>query len=209
MVTAATKAGASYKSPLGKAALDQLFLEARTFSNWLPQPVSDAEIKNIFDLVRMGPTSANSSPARFIWVKTPEAKEKLAACVNESNRSTIRTAPVVAIVAREANFHHHFDKLMAHAADKYRKHFAENDAARSETSLSGSTLQGAYLILAARALGFDCGPIGGFDREAVNAAFFDGTTISANFLCCIGHGDISSLMPRNGRFSFDDVNTIA
>jgi 3-hydroxypropanoate dehydrogenase len=205
----------SYSSPehrqgaaLDDDALDQVFRSARTFKHWLPRAITDAEMRRIHDLARMPPTSANSNPARFVWVTSASARAKLAECVNESNRTKILAAPTVVIVGNETQFHLQLEKLMGPAGEKYRAHFEANEAARNETSLSSSTLQGAYLILAARALGFDCGPIGGFNRAAVNDTFFSGTTISANFLCCVGHGDPASLSSRLGRFEFDDVNSV-
>ncbi len=194
-------------APLDAAALDTLFTGARTFYSWAETPVADADLRRLYDLVALGPTSANGEPARFVFVRTPEAKERLAACVSAANAPKVRAAPVTVIVGMDLAFHDRLPELFPHA--DARAWFAGNDAAIRETAFRNSSLQGAYLILAARALGFDCGPMSGFDKAAVDAAFFAGTTIETNFLCSIGHGTAGALFPRLPRLAFDDAARLA
>ncbi len=195
------------RAVLDDAALDTLFRSARTFYSWSDAPVSDDDLRRIYDLAALGPTSANGSPARFVFCRTSAAREKLAACVSEANAPKVRQAPVTAIIGMDLTWHDRLPTLFPHA--DARSWFAGNDAAIRETAFRNSTLQGAYLIMAARALGFDCGAMSGFDRAAVEAAFFAGTTIEANFLCSIGHGTDEKLFARLPRLAFDEAAQLA
>jgi 3-hydroxypropanoate dehydrogenase len=193
---------------LSDTALDQLFRSARTFNAWLPKDVSDAQLHQLYELVKFGPTSANSSPMRLVFVKSPEAKAKLAPLLSEGNRAKSLAAPVTAIVANDHAFHDKLPQLFPHADAK--SWFEGNQPLIDTTAFRNATLQGAYVILAARALGLDCGPMSGFDNAGVDAAFFAGTAIKSNFLINIGYGDASrDLFPRSPRLSFDEACTIA
>jgi nitroreductase len=193
-------------SPLGDAALDQLFRDARTYNSWSDAPVTDADLHALYDLVKMGPTSANASPARFVFCKSTESREKLAACVGPNNKDKVLTAPVTAIIGMEMNFHDRLPELFPHA--DARSWFAHNDDLRRETAFRNASLQGAYLILAARALGFDTGPMSGFVKPMVDAAFFAGTSIETNFICTIGKGTTEKLFGRSPRLAFADAASI-
>jgi 3-hydroxypropanoate dehydrogenase len=188
---------------LSDDALDQLYRKARTHNAWLPKLVDDALLKQLIDLVVLGPTSANSSPARFVFVKTPEAKEKLRPALSAGNVEKTMAAPVTVIVGMDMAFYEHLPKLFPHA--DARSWFAGNDAVIHATAFRNSTLQGGYLIMAARALGLDTGAMSGFDASKVDEAFFGGTTIKSNFLINLGYGDPSKLFPRNPRFTFDEI----
>lgn len=189
---------------LSETALDQLFRNARTFNAFLPREVSDEQLQQLYDLVKFGPTSANSSPMRLVFVKSPEAKAKLGPTLSEGNRAKTLAAPVTAIVANDHAFYEHLPKLFPHADAK--SWFVGNQGLIDTTAFRNATLQGAYVIMAARALGLDCGPMSGFDNAAVDAAFFAGTTVKSNFLINIGYGDASrDLFPRSPRLAFDDA----
>ncbi len=189
--------------PLDAAGLDALFLEARTHNKWLDQPVTDDELRRVFDLTRMGPTSANSSPARFMFLRTPEAKERLRPALSAGNMDKTMSAPVVTIVAHDPMFYEQLPKLFPHA--DARAWFAGNEALATATAFRNGTLQGAYLIMAARAIGLDAGPMSGFDNAAVDAEFLIGRGWRSNFLVSLGHGDPSVLFPRSPRFEFDEA----
>jgi 3-hydroxypropanoate dehydrogenase len=191
---------------LPDACLDQLFYEARTHNAWLDKDVPDALLHAVVDLAKLGPTSANSSPARFLFVKSREAKERLAPHLSEGNRDKTMKAPVCAIVGYDLDFHEHLPKLFPHTNAK--SWFAGMDKKILDTAFRNGTLQGAYLIMAARALGLDCGPMSGFDNAGVDRDFFAGTKIKSNFLCNLGYGDASVLFPRSPRFSFDEMARI-
>jgi 3-hydroxypropanoate dehydrogenase len=191
---------------LSDQALDQLFREARTHNGWQTKPVDDAVLKQLTELVLLGPTSANSSPGRFVYVKTPEGKEKLRPALSPANLEKTIAAPVTVIVGMDMQFYEHLPKLFPHA--DARSWFAGNDKAIADTAFRNSTLQGGYLILAARALGLDTGPMSGFDAAKVDEAFFAGTTVRSNFLINLGYGDPSKLFPRSPRFSFDEAAQI-
>lgn len=191
---------------LPDTALDQLFRNARTHNDWLPKPVDDALLNQLIDLVVLGPTSANCSPGRFVFVKTPEAKEKLRPALSAGNVEKTMAAPVTVIVGMDMAFYEHLPKLFPHA--DARSWFAGNDAAISATAFRNSTLQGGYLILAARALGLDAGPMSGFDSAKVDEAFFAGTTVKSNFLVNLGYGNPSKLFERSPRFAFDETAKI-
>jgi 3-hydroxypropanoate dehydrogenase len=190
---------------LPQTCLDQLFREARTHNVWLDRNVPDALLHEIVDLVKLGPTSANCSPARFIFVKSPEAKARLKPHLSEGNRDKMK-APVCAIIGYDLEFHRHLPKLFPHT--DARSWFEGNDQKLFETAFRNGTLQGAYLIMAARALGLDCGPMSGFDNAGVDRDFFAGTEVKSNFLCSLGFGDASALFPRSPRFSFDEMAKI-
>jgi len=193
--------------PLSDAALDQLFREARSFNGWLDKTVSDEQIHAIWDLVKFGPTSANQLPARLVWCKSPEAKARLAQHASEKNRPKIETAPVCAIVAMDVEFHEQLPWLFPHT--DARSWFHGNEALRQQSAFRNGTLQGGYLILAARALGLDCGPMSGFDNAAVDAEFFaDEPNWKSNFICSIGYGDPATIFARSPRPDFDVFNRL-
>ncbi|MBV8467192.1 MAG: malonic semialdehyde reductase [Burkholderiales bacterium] len=194
-------------SVLNDAALDQLFRAAHTHSAFLDKPVDDATLQAMYDVLKFGPTSANSSPARFVFVKSKAAKERLAPALSEGNLAKTMAAPVTVIVAHDMAFYDRLPELFPHA--DARSWFAGNDALIQTTAFRNGTLQGAYLILAARAFGLDCGPMSGFDNAKVDAAFFAGTTVKSNFLINLGYGDASKLHPRNPRLPFADACQIA
>jgi 3-hydroxypropanoate dehydrogenase len=183
--------------------LDQLFLKARTHWVWRPEAVPLELLKEVYNLARFGPTSANSSPARFVFLTTPQAKERLRPALSPTNVEKTMTAPVTVIVAWDTEFHEKLPQLFP--ARDMRSIFAGNAALIHETAFRNGTLQGAYLMMAARGLGLDCGPMSGFDQQKVNAEFFPDGKWKANFLCNIGYGDPSKLFPRNPRFSFDEA----
>jgi len=187
---------------LDTPALDQLFREARSFSKWQDKPVSLPLIEEIYHLLKFGPTSANTSPARFLFLTTPEAKSRLVPLLPEMNQEKARTAPVVAIVAYDLEFYHKLDKLMPFRDIK--PWFAGDPAQASQTAIQSGTLQGAYLMLAARALGLDCGPMLG-DLGKIDQEFFAGTSWRSNFICSLGYGDRSLLHPRLPRLDFAEA----
>jgi 3-hydroxypropanoate dehydrogenase len=189
---------------LSDHSLDQIFRSARTPNGWADRPVGDVRVREIYDLMKWGPTSANSSPARFVWVRSADAKATLAGLVAEPNRPKVLKAPVTVIIGHDLDFAGELPKLLPHNAEVMQKYFAEPGAAEV-TAMRNGTLQGAYLIVAARALGLDCGPMSGFDNAGVDNAFFSGTRIQSNFICSIGHGDPASVFPRNPRLSFEEV----
>jgi 3-hydroxypropanoate dehydrogenase len=192
---------------LADAALDQLFREARTYNGWLDKPVSDAQIEAIYDLLKMAPTSANMQPARIVWVKSDAGKTKLAALASEANAPKIVAAPVTAIIGYDIDFHDELPWLFPHT--DARSWFTGDERAREQGAFRNSSLQGAYLILAARALGLDCGPMSGFDNAKVDAEFFaDEPRHRSNFICSIGYGDPSTIFDRSPRPDFAKFNTI-
>jgi 3-hydroxypropanoate dehydrogenase len=184
--------------------LDVIFRHARTHSVWLDKPVDDALLKQVYDLAKMGPTSANMCPMRIVFVKSPAAKERLKPALAPGNVDKTMKAPVTAIIAMDVHFYEQLPKLFPHTdAKAWFKDLPEN--VLEYTALRNSSLQGAYFMLAARALGLDCGPMSGFDNAKVDAAFFAGTTIKSNFLCNLGHGDASKLHPRSPRLAFGEA----
>ena len=193
---------------LSEAGLDQLFRTARTFNAWLPKEVSDEKLHQLYDLAKFGPTSANVSPMRGVFVKSKEAKAKLEPFMSEGNRAKTMAAPVNAIIANDHAFCEHLPRLFPHA--DARSWFDGNQRLIDVTAFRNGTLQGAYLLLAARAVGLDCGPMSGFDNDGVDAAFFGGTEIKSNFLINLGYGDASrDLFPRSPRLAFDEACRIA
>lgn len=188
---------------LDDAALDCLFRSARTHRKWQQRPLDDATLHTLYDLLKWAPTSANSSPARFVFVRSPAEKERLLACLDEGNRAQTRAAPVTAIVAMDLAFYEQLAQLAPHT--DARSWFAGNEPLIELTALRNSSLQGAYLMLAARALGLAVGPMSGFDGAAVNRAFFDGTTYRVNFLCNLGYADEPAIRPRAPRLTFEQA----
>ncbi len=190
-------------------ALDTLFRTARTRNGWSPAPVSDTVIRELYDLMKWGPTSGNSSPARFVWVRSAEGKAKLAAVASEGNRPKILAAPLTVIIGYDLDFGAQMPKLFPARGEAMKSMFEKSPAIAESTAFRNSSLQGAYLIIAARALGLDCGPMSGFDNAAVDREFFAGTRILSNFLCSIGHGTEENLYPRNPRLSFEEAGRFA
>ena len=189
---------------LAEAALDQLFRHARTYNAFLPKEVTDEQIHALYELAKFGPTSANSSPMRLVFVKSQAAKEKLKPFLSEGNRAKTLAAPLTAIVANDHTFYEKLPQLFPHA--DARSWFVGNQDMIDRTAFRNATLQGAYVIVAARSLGLDCGPMSGFDNAGVDAVFFAGTQIKSNFLINIGYGDASrDLFPRSPRLSFDEA----
>lgn len=187
-------------------ALDVLFRRARTHNAWQPVPVSNELLHQVYDLFKYGPTSANSSPARVLFLKSDEAKERLLPAMAPLNAEKTRNAPVVAVIAYDLEFYEKLPKLFPHADAK--AWFASNADLARETAFRNGTLQGAYLMLAARALGLDCGPMSGFDQEKVNSEFFPDGKWKANFICNLGYGDESKLFPRSPRLDFEEACAI-
>jgi 3-hydroxypropanoate dehydrogenase len=191
---------------LPDACLDQVFRAARTHNAWQERDVPDETLHAIVDLVKLGPTSANSSPARFLFVKSRAAKERLKPHLSEGNRDKTMKAPVCAIIGYDLDFYQHLPTLFPHTD---AKSWFEGKAKKiEETAFRNGTLQGAYLIMAARALGLDTGPMSGFDNQGVDREFFAGTNIKSNFLCSLGYGDKAALLPRSPRFAFDEMARI-
>lgn len=193
---------------LDPSALDQLFLTARSYNHYTDQPVSEDELHALWDLLKMGPTSANQLPARFVWCTSDDAKAKLAECCSEGNRDKVLKAPVTVIVAMDTEFHEHLPELFPHTDAK--SWFDGNAELRQASAFRNSTLQGAYLIMAARALGLDTGPMSGFDAGAVDKLFFaDQPSVKTNFIATLGHGDPATLHDRSPRPAFEKFNSIA
>ncbi len=192
--------------PLNPAALDQLFREARSYNGYLNKPVSQDQMDAIWELMKYGPTSANALPARLVWCASDAAKEKLAGLTMPSNGDKIRSAPVSVIIGMDLEFYEALPELFPHA--DARSWFVGNDAAISATAFRNSSLQGAYFIMAARALGLDTGPMSGFSNEAVDDAFFAGTKVKSNFISTLGYGDPVTIFERSPRPGFDRFNTI-
>ena len=193
--------------PLDDAALDQVFRTARTYNGYLDKPVSEAQLHAIWDLMKMGPTSANQMPARLVWCVSEEAKEKLAACAGGTNPDKIRKAPVSVIIGMDIDFHEQLPWLFPHADAK--SWFEGNEALREVSAMRNSTLQGAYFIIAARMVGLDTGPMSGFSNAAVDEAFFAGTRVKSNFISTLGYGDPATIFPRSPRPDFARFNTLA
>jgi nitroreductase len=186
---------------------EQLFTDARTQNGWLDSPVSDATLHQLYDLLKWGPTSANCSPARIVFVRSDQARATLAACMAPGNAPKVQQAPVTAVIGMDMAFYDKLPQLFPHADAK--SWFVGNHALSEATAFRNSSLQGAYLILAARALGLGCGPMSGFDTAKVDAAFWAGTTVKTNFVCALGHGDPAKLFPRSPRLAFDEACRLA
>ena len=181
----------------------QLFTDARTQNGYLDQAVPDAQLHALYDLLKFGPTAANSCPARFQFVRSADAKMRLLACVSPTNVAKIEQAPVTVIVGMDLEFFDKLPQLFPHA--DARAWFAGKPAAIQDTAFRNSSLQGGYLIIAARALGLDCGPMSGFDAARLDAAFWAGTAVKTNFICTLGHGDATKVFARSPRLSFDEA----
>jgi 3-hydroxypropanoate dehydrogenase len=194
-------------APLNDDALSQLFREARTFNGYLDRPVTHAQLNDIWELMKFGPTSANCLPARLVWCTSDDAKEKLAALVAPTNADKIRKAPVSVIIGMDMEFYEQLPELFPHADAK--SWFVGNEELISKTAFRNSSLQGAYFIMAARALGLDTGPMSGFNNAAVDDAFFAGTAVKSNFISTLGYGDPSTIFPRSPRPEFGRFNSIA
>ncbi|WP_418135951.1 malonic semialdehyde reductase [Agrobacterium sp. El2ro-1b] len=199
--------GALDNGALGNGALATLFTEARTHNGWTDKPIGDETLKALYDLTKMGPTSANCSPARFVFVRSQEGKEKLKPALSSGNLEKTMAAPVTVIAAIDSEFYEKLPELFPHA--DARSWFTSSPAVAEETAFRNATLQAGYLILAARALGLDTGAMSGFDKGKVDAAFFAGTTWKSNFLINLGYGDPSKLFGRLPRLGFEDACVLA
>jgi 3-hydroxypropanoate dehydrogenase len=193
-------------SSLDDAALGQLFRDARTHNKWQAREVPEELLRKLVDLMKMGPTSANCSPARIVFVTSPEAKSRLKPYLSDGNVEKTMAAPTTAILAADYRFYEHLPRLFPHTNAK--SWFAGKKAHSDTTAFRNASLQGGYFIMAARALGLDCGPMSGFDNDGVDGAFFAGTDIRSNFLCNLGYGDPAGLRPRSPRFDFHEIAKI-
>jgi 3-hydroxypropanoate dehydrogenase len=182
---------------------EALFTQARTQTGYLDRPVAESTLRALYDLLKWGPTSANCSPARFLFVQSEQAKRRLMACMDEDNVRKVREAPVTVVIGMDLAFYEHLSTLFPHT--DARSWFEGKPEKIVETAFRNSTLQGAYLIIAARALGLDCGPMSGFDHARVDEEFWPGTSVRSNFVCCLGQGDPARVYPRNPRLSFEQA----
>ncbi len=194
-------------SPLDQNALDQLFLTARSHNAWQSRPVPDELLQRLYNTFRMGPTSANCCPARIVFIKSKEAKENLIPALAEGNRAKSMAAPVTAIIAYDMKFYEKMEQLFPHVPGA-RGWFDKDEQTAFTAAFRNGTLQGAYLIIAARALGLDCGPMSGFDNAMVDQLFFAETAVKSNFICNLGYGDSSGIFPRSPRLEFDEACSI-
>ncbi len=192
--------------PLSPAALDQLFREARSYNGYLDTPVTTEQLDAIWELMKFGPTSANALPARLVWCVSDESKQKLAALTMPANGEKILSAPATVIIGMDLEFYEELPELFPHT--DARSWFVGNDAMIHATAFRNSSLQGAYFIMAARALGLDTGPMSGFANDAVDAAFFAGTSVKSNFISTLGYGDPATIFERSPRPGFDRFNKI-
>lgn len=189
--------------PLADAALAQLFTEARTRNAWTDRPVDEAVLRRLYDLTKFGPTAVNNTPARFVFLTTPEAKARLAPLMAEGNREKTLQAPVNLIIAQDIDFHEHLPVLFPHAPGA--KDWFADEAMRRESAFRNSSLQGGYLTIAARALGLDVGPMSGFDAAGVKAEFFPNSNVEPNFIMNLGYGSDENLFPRSPRLAFEEA----
>ena len=192
--------------PLSDAALAQLFTEARTRNAWSDRPVPEDLLHRLYDLTKFGPTAVNATPARFVFVTSPEAKARLAPLMSDGNREKTLQAPVNVIIGQDIEFHETLPKLFPHAPGA--KDWFADEAGRRETAFRNASLQGGYFLLAARALGLDVGPMSGFDAAGVKAEFFAGTTVEPNFIVNLGYGTDENLFPRSPRLAFEEAAEI-
>lgn len=192
--------------PIGDTALDTLFRTARSQNGWTDRALPEGILQHLWSLVALGPTSANCEPARIVWCVTRDAREKLAACVSEKNAPKILGAPATAVIGHDLAFYDKLPELFPHT--DARPWFTGSETFARETAVRNGSLQGAYLMLAARALGLDVGPMSGFDADKVADAFFAGTTVKPNFICSIGYGDPDKVFERLPRLAFADANTV-
>ncbi|HEY2179203.1 MAG TPA: malonic semialdehyde reductase [Caulobacteraceae bacterium] len=193
---------------LEAAARDQLFREARTRNGWTDRTVSDAQLRELYDLMKFGPTSANCCPGRYVWVRSDDGKRRLSELASPNNAPKILAAPVTVIIGYDLDFADQMPRLFPARAELMQQFFAD-PAVAEVTAFRNGSLQGAYLILAARTLGLDCGPMSGFDNAGVDQEFFAGTRIRSNFICSLGYGSDENLFPRNPRLSFEDTGRLA
>jgi 3-hydroxypropanoate dehydrogenase len=193
---------------LDDLALDRLFRKARTRNAWTDRPVTEQQVRELYDLLKFGPTSSNCCPARFVWIRSADGKQKLAALASPGNAPKILAAPVTVIVGYDLDFAEQMPKLFPARGKQMQEYFSDPLVAQT-TAFRNSSLQGAYLIIAARALGLDCGPMSGFDNDAVDSEFFGGSRIKSNFICSIGYGSDQNLFPRNPRLSFEESGRLA
>jgi 3-hydroxypropanoate dehydrogenase len=189
---------------LSDESLDILFRKARTLRAWLPKPVSDDLLRELYDLMKWGPTSGNSCPARILFLRTPEAKERLRPILSPGNVDQTMKAPVTAVVAYDLKFYDQLPKLVPHNP-KASEEFVSSPELAAATAFRNGSLQGGYFILAARSVGLDCGPMSGFDNAKLDAEFFPAGNVKSNFLCNLGYGDPSKLHPRAPRLDFDEA----
>jgi 3-hydroxypropanoate dehydrogenase len=193
---------------LDDSALDRLFRTARTRNAWTDRPVTEQQVRELYELAKFGPTSGNCCPARFVWVRSAEAKAKLAALASPTNAPKILAAPLTVIVGYDLDFANQLPRLFP-ARGKEMQAFFSDPAVAQITAFRNGSLQGAYLIIAARALGLDCGPMSGFSNEGVDAEFFPNTRIRSNFICSIGYGSDQNMFPRNPRLTFEESGRFA
>jgi 3-hydroxypropanoate dehydrogenase len=189
------------------AALDLLFRKARSHNGWLDKPVTDDLLRQLYELMKWGPTSANCSPARIVFVRTPANKERVRPALSPNNVEKTMTAPVIAIVAYDSRFYEHLPQLFPRNP-QVAELFASNAALSATTAFRNGTLQGGYFLLAARAVGLDCGPMSGFDNTKIDAEFFSDGRFKSNFLCGLGHGDLAKVHPRSPRLAFEEACTL-
>ena len=192
---------------IDEAGLDLLFRTARTQNGWLPKPVGEAQLREVYDLMKMGPTSANCLPLRIVFVRSKEGRRRLAPALSPGNVDKVMAAPVTAILGHDLAFYEHLPRLFPH--NPTARSWFEGKPHAEATAFRNSTLQGAYFMLAARAVGLDCGPMSGFDAAKVDAEFFPGGRVRTNFLCSIGHGDPAKLFDRSPRFAFEEACSLA
>jgi 3-hydroxypropanoate dehydrogenase len=189
------------------AALDLLFRKARSHNGWIDKPVTDELLRQLYELMKWGPTSANCSPARIVFVRTPANKERVRPALSPNNVEKTTTAPVIAIVAYDSRFYEHLPQLFPRNP-QVAELFASNAALSATTAFRNATLQGGYFLLAARAVGLDCGPMSGFDNAKIDAEFFPDGRFKSNFLCGLGHGDPAKVHPRSPRLAFEEACTL-
>jgi 3-hydroxypropanoate dehydrogenase len=193
---------------LDDLALDRLFRTARTRNAWTDRPVTEQQVRELYDLLKFGPTSSNCCPARFVWIRSADGKQKLAALASPGNAPKILAAPVTVIVGYDLDFAEQMPKLFPARGKQMQEYFSDPLVAKT-TAFRNSSLQGAYLIIAARALGLDCGPMSGFNNDAVDSEFFANSHIKSNFICSIGYGSDQNLFPRNPRLTFEESGRFA
>ena len=208
LVAAARRAAEDVKArirDLDDDGLDLLFREARSHNGWLDRPVSDDQLHRLYDLTKMGPTSSNCSPARFRFLRSQAAKDRLQPAIAPANLDKTMTAPVIAIIGHDLAYWTHLGRLFPQLAPPVKKRHEDDAVYAEETAFRNGSLQGAYLIIAARAIGLDCGPISGFDNAKVDSLFFAGTSIRSNFICNLGYADLAKMYRKFDRFAFDEV----
>ena len=198
----------SVSNKLDGLALDQLFRTARTRNGWTDRPVTEEQLRELYELMKFGPTSSNCCPARFVWLRSAEGTSRLAALAAPNNAPKILAAPVTVIVGYDLDFAQQLPKLFPARGKDMQAYYSDPLVAQS-TAFRNSSLQGAYMIIAARALGLDCGPMSGFSNEAVDSEFFANTRIKSNFICSIGYGSEEGLFPRNPRLTFEESGRFA